>query len=838
MTPKFLNSLRGRYALVTLFLSALLLAGSFFAQYNLTQSRDTATVNITTRNQLLQYSRHIRTTIREHHESLVLFLLMPNGQHSTEYLRLALEQAIKYTERLAQHPWVEKHNKSDELKQLQQELHNYDQAVHELIKIRKDPDQQYPSMAIARNSMQGISNTVNNALSIALRETVDESNNTLTPVYHHFMQLRHHWLQMIAMFRIYLANNIGSYDLESIPLQEKAIRTLHQTMRENLDALARLSQQDKLGFQAEDSLNILQQAHKTWLGYYMQIINLHRSENWRADVAAIRERLEPHNEKIWNILQSLDIAIESSGNSDVNNLAQIAEKQVAVLWLLTLLGLVFLFIGFYFLEYLVLRPIANVSLALKHEAIGDEEDNIIIHSNITETRNLVDAFDEMRQQVHQRQEQLEHQALHDALTGLANRTLLYDRLQHAIRTSRRENQKIALLMIDLDRFKEVNDTLGHQIGDALLVEIGQRLVETLREADTVARLGGDEFAVLLSNTNEEEAHYIAEKIQQAIAQVFHVEDIKLHVKSSIGIVLYPKHGNNAQALLQKSDVAMYVAKRNKLGQAVYNPEHDQHSVGRLALMSDLRNALQEDQLELHFQPKVALATNDVIGFEALLRWRHPKYGYVSPTKIIPVAEQTGDIGAVTQWVIEKSLNQLEAWQQRDIVTNIAINLSMYNLYDSVLIDRITELLHEHITLCHHLTFEITESAMMEQPEQAVEVISHFDRLGVRIAIDDFGTGFSSLSYLKRLPVDELKIDKSFVLEIHNDDSDAVIVRSTIDLAHNLGLEVVAEGIENQDIHDILTILGCDHGQGYYISHPLHASELEQWLEPGHIKISE
>jgi len=831
MTWKFINSLRGRYALVTILLSALLLTGGFFAQYNLTQGRDTATENITNRNQLLQYSRHIRTAIREYNGSLVLFLLMPYEQNSTEYLSLTLEQALKYTNRLLQYPWVTENNKTATVKQLQQALYDYDAAVYVLIKIRKDPDRQYPSMSLARNTMQVHNDRVNTALNIALTETSDESNQEITPVYNQFMPIRYRWTQMVSMFRIYLVNSIGSYDIESIPLQEKAILTLHDSIQENIRSLNDLIQQNKLGFQSEDALVTIHNAFNIWLENFKKVVSIHNSGNWRADVTTIRESIEPYNEKIWNILQSLDIAIEASGNTDVKNLTTIAEKQVTVLWVITLLGLIFLFIGFYFLEYLVLRPIANVALALKHEALGDEEDKIIIHSNITETRNLIDAFDEMHHQVHQRQQELEHQALHDALTGLANRTLLHDRLQHAIRTSRRENKKVALLMIDLDRFKEVNDTLGHHIGDALLVEIGQRLVDTLREADTVARLGGDEFAVVLSDTDEDKASHIAEKIHTLMAEMFYIEEIKLYIKASIGIVLYPKHGKSAQALLQKSDIAMYVAKHNKLGQSVYDPEHDQHSIGRLALMSDLRIALNEDQLELHYQPKIALSSGDIIGFEALLRWQHPKYGAIPPTQIIPLAEQTGDIGDVTKWVIEKALNQLKLWQQRNIFLSISVNLSVYNLYDTELINQVTQLLHDNMPLCHHLTFEITESAMMEQPEQAVEVITLFDNLGVRISIDDFGTGFSSLSYLKRLPVDELKIDKSFVMEIHNDDSDAVIVRSTIDLAHNLGLEVVAEGIENQDIYDILSILGCDHAQGYHISYPLPLNELENWLKP-------
>ena len=827
MKLKYLNSLRGRYALVTLILSAFLLAGSFFAQNNLAKSRDTATVNISTRNNLLRYSRNIRTTIRKHYESLVLFLLMPDQQHSPEYLYQTLEQTTTYTKYLLHFPWVVENNKTIVIKQLRESLSDYDTAVHGLIKIRKNPDKQFPAMAIARNTMQTYNEQINNAMNIALIETLEDSNQVTSLTYKLFLQIRHDWTQMISLFRIYLANSIGNYDIASIPAQEKSLFTLHTSIQENIVNL----QQHNLGFQSNDALITIEDMTHKWLDSLKNIITIHRSKNWRADVTAIRENIQPHITQVWNNLHSLDVAIETSGNADIQNLAEISEKQMIVLWTLTLSGLTFLFLGFYFLELLVLRPIANVSLALKHEATGDDDDKVINHSKITETQNLIDAFHEMRLQVHQRQKQLEHQALHDALTGLANRTLLFDRLQYTIRTSRRENKKIALLMIDLDRFKEVNDTLGHHIGDTLLIKIAERLVDTLRDADTVARLGGDEFAVLLSNTDEDKVNLIADKIHTVMSEIFHIEEIKLYIKVSIGIVLYPKHGDSAQALLQKSDVAMYVAKHNKLGQSIYDPEYDKHSIGRLALMSDLRTALKENQLELHYQPKIDMSNGNVIGFEALLRWYHGKYGSIPPTQIIPLAEQTGDIGSVTKWVVEKALDQLKQWQKQNITLSIAINLSMYNLYDTALINQITRLLEDNTTLCHYLIFEITESAMMEQPDETVEVISHFDRLGVRISIDDFGTGFSSLSHLKRLPVSELKIDKSFVMEIHNDDSDAVIVRSTIDLAHNLGLKVVAEGIENQDVYDIISILGCDHAQGYHIGHPLPVSDLEDWIKP-------
>jgi diguanylate cyclase (GGDEF)-like protein len=831
MKFKILNSLRGRYALVTFILSVSLLTGSVVVQSNLISNRDIISSNIANRKQLLQRSRYIRTTIWEARESLALYLLMPSKQQYPEHVHLSIEQAIEHTEQLKQHEWIRKENKLESIEQLRLSLATFDKAVSQLINIRSNPDKQFPSMTIARNNLQNYNNEMVSALSIALSEIITDSHNVLTPEYKKFDRIQTLWTQMISLFRIYLANSIGSYDVTTLPLQEKAIQTFYDDILANINSLKKAAVANKLGFESSDALKTIETAVKKWGVGYRQILNVHRSDDWRADVSIVKELIEPDIKRIWSILQSLDIAIESSSNEDVSTLTNIAEEQVIILWLITIIGLVFLIMGFYFLELLVLRPIANVSHALKQEAIGDEEQDIAIDTNIIETRNLVDAFDEMRLQVHERQNLLEHQALHDSLTGLANRTLLFDRLQYAIRTSRRENKKLALLMLDLDRFKEVNDTLGHQVGDALLVEIGLRLKNTLREADTIARLGGDEFAILLSNTEPAQAEYISKKVHTSLEEMFHINDLKLYIKASIGIVLYPEHGNTANVLLQKADVAMYVAKRNKLGHAFYSADHDQHSVGRLALMTDLRIALQKNQLELYFQPKVSLINGKLTGFEALLRWNHNKYGAIPPGQIIPLAEQTGAISDITKWVMEKVLIQLQDWRKQGINLDISINLSVYSIFDTELVKELTEMLANNIAINHHLTLEVTESAMMEHPEQAVEVLNKFDKLGVRMSIDDFGTGFSSLAYLKRLPVDELKIDKSFVLDMHDNENDAVIVRSTIDLAHNLGLNVVAEGIEDKDSYDLLSILGCDIAQGYFISHPLPISELHELLQP-------
>lgn len=425
---------------------------------------------------------------------------------------------------------------------------------------------------------------------------------------------------------------------------------------------------------------------------------------------------------------------------------------------------------------------------------------------------------------------LVHQSLHDELTDLPNRTLLYDRVEQALHHAHRDGHPLALFLMDLDRFKEINDTLGHHFGDYVLQQVGKRITAALRESDTVARLGGDEFAVLIPDADAEDALNCVDKLLAALDVAIPVNGMSISVKTSIGIALYPLHGNDAETLLQHADVAMYQAKRNDLGFSLYAQEQDPHSVRRLTLIGELRDAIANNQLLLHYQPKVNLRQQRTIGVEALVRWQHPTLGLIQPDEFVPLAEQNGLISSLTDWVLHEAINQCCDWRSRGINLRIAVNLSAHSLHNLALPDHIAVLLNTAGLPACHLDIELTESAMMSDLANAMEILDRLSKMGMRMAIDDFGTGMSSLSYLKRLPVNELKIDKSFVIDMAEDENNAVIVRSIIDLSHNIGREVVAEGVQDRDALQLLEMLGCDMAQGYFISRPLTAEELEDWLQ--------
>jgi diguanylate cyclase (GGDEF)-like protein len=425
----------------------------------------------------------------------------------------------------------------------------------------------------------------------------------------------------------------------------------------------------------------------------------------------------------------------------------------------------------------------------------------------------------------------EHQALHDALTGLPNRTLFRDRIEQAITAGHRADTTSAVMLIDLDHFKEINDTLGHHAGDRLLEEVARRLERSLGDRDTVARLGGDEFGVLLPSLRRPgDANVVARQLLAGLREPFSIEGLTLEVDASIGMACHPAHGTGVEMLIQRADIAMYSAKESGGGHAMFEARLDRFSPRRLSLAGGLRQAIQNGEIVLFFQPKAELATNRVTGVEALARWEHPRLGLVGPAEFVPIAEQTGLITPLTSYVLDSALRQVREWKDRGQELSVAVNLSARSFLDAQLAVEIPRLLEKWDVDAKLLELEITESMLMLDPGRAQATLERLSRIGLTLSVDDFGTGYSSLANLKRLPVDVIKIDKSFVMDMAIDSSDAAIVRSTIDLAHNLGLRVVAEGVESHQAWTRLTELGCDLAQGFYVSRPLPASDLGRLLQ--------
>ncbi|SDF24094.1 diguanylate cyclase (GGDEF) domain-containing protein [Blastococcus aurantiacus] len=426
---------------------------------------------------------------------------------------------------------------------------------------------------------------------------------------------------------------------------------------------------------------------------------------------------------------------------------------------------------------------------------------------------------------------LRHDALHDALTGLPNRTLLQRELAAALEAvASGRSAGAAVMVLDLDGFKSVNDTLGHQQGDALLVEVGARLTAALGRAGTVGRLSGDEFAVVLTGADDEEAAVrVGRRVLRALEHPVVLDGLEVVIGASLGIALAPAHGDDPAGLLKRADLAMYDAKTSTRSLRVYEADLDADHPRRLTLASDLRTALQQGDLQVHVQPQARLDTDAVVGVEALVRWEHPRLGWVSPDEFVPVAERAGLIGALTSQVLEIALAAVASWRAAGRDLGIAVNLSTRSLQDPDLVDEIARLLRRHDVPAARLTLEVTESSVMGDPARAVALLHQLRDLGVRLSVDDFGTGYSSLSYLQRLPVQEVKIDRSFVAGLDRGTENVAIVRAIVDLGRNLGLDVVAEGVEDQATRDRLAAMDCDLLQGWHLARAMPVEELLPWL---------
>ena len=429
--------------------------------------------------------------------------------------------------------------------------------------------------------------------------------------------------------------------------------------------------------------------------------------------------------------------------------------------------------------------------------------------------------------IRRQMEEIERRALYDDLTGLPNRSLFRDRIEEKIEAARQEPGSAAVMLLDVDRFREVNDALGHETGDRLLQEVAGRLGDTVRAGETLARLGGDEFGILVSSGD---ATALAARIHGALEAPFSISGFPLEIAISVGVAAYPEHGNDVDTLLQHADVAMYVAKDSHSGTTLYEPEQDTSDAARLALAGELRGAIDNEELVVHFQPKAELESGLIVGVEALVRWQHPERGFIPPNEFIPIAERTGLIKPLSQYVVASALRQCGEWRAAGYDLHVAVNLTIPDLLDLELPDRIGELLAETGVRPGQLELEVTETTILADPFRVRQVLNRLNEMGLRLAIDDFGTGYSSLAYLKNLPVHTIKIDRSFVMGMCEDASDATIVRSTIDLGRNLGLGVVAEGIESQEVWDALRADGCSLAQGYFISRPASAEYLKPLLE--------
>ena len=591
---------------------------------------------------------------------------------------------------------------------------------------------------------------------------------------------------------------------------------------------------DSAGREDERSaLERIQKAREAFNSASMETVELIELDPDASDARKVM--LEKTMPALQTMLAAIDDLVSAQAAAAERYTAELTAAQERSKQRIVFLGFLGSLVGFAF-SWLIARSIAvplRQTVQFADMIAGGRFDGLLPAGGPREVKALTQAFSRMRAGIASREERISELAYRDPLTGLPNRSLFGDRLRQAIANAERSRYPVSVLVMDLDRFKSVNQVLGYEYGDKLLKGVAARLKEALpRKSDTVARLAGDEFAILLASQDVREATGVANRLLRSLASPMTLDGQLVDVGASIGIASSPEHGREAGLLLARADAAMDAARRAKTGIAVFDPAMEADSEGTVSLLSELRRAVAEEQLILFFQPKVNFGSKRCDSVEALVRWQHPERGMIPPDQFIPFAEHTGFIREITKWVIDKSLAQIVSWRRAGLNIGVAINVSARDLVYEDLPSFVDDKLLEHGLGADRITLEVTESAVMDDPKRACEALKRLAKLGVRLSVDDFGTGYSSLAQLKRMPVQEMKIDKSFVLELPTNPNDTVIVRSTINLAHSMGLEVVAEGIEDAQTLSLLQGWGCDFGQGYFLSKPLPAPQLEAWLR-GH-----
>ena len=823
------TSIRKRYFTQTLFLGLVIIISVLYFFNETIIDKQKITEALSSTHKKLDILDHLESNLANTLPNIELFLLDPTVGNHDELTHQNIISSVKLSNKLNKLFVNESEKITLETRRLETEFKNLKDLTVNLFNSRVDVSQQFPGLALSVETMIPPQQSVANNLQILIDEIesgdLNPENETLYPK---LLKAYAIWMSEISQARIYYANRFASFSTDTLMTQAESLNNLHNKFFEYLKEFEDIYAKED-SFEGNANIQSIKKEAMEWFIQFKKVREISESDKWRHDSYLMKEFIFPKFEHISDILNVIKEHLHQQDRTIEKQLNQTTNTLFTLLAVIIILFLLFILTILFSLDRMIFQPISSVSQALKSKAFNQEAPQIRTGKS-REIIDLVEAFQEMDLKINQRQSALEHQTLHDHLTGLPNRLLLNQRLEYQIITSERKKSCFSLFLMDLDKFKDVNDSLGHANGDLLLTKVAKRLSDKIRQVDTIARLGGDEFAILLPELRYIDTKQIANKIAESINTPFFINNQMINIGCSIGVVSYPDDGTDAKTLLQHADIAMYRAKRNRLHFAYFDSDSDINNQNRLTLINDLRQAIDNDSLELYYQTQIDLSNHHVFGAEALLRWKHPDFGFIPPDQIVELAEYSGVIHQLTLWILDKAIEQAQSWHHHGYTINISVNLSVQDLANNKLSEQINELLKKHQFPHNSLTLEITESGMMENLSRSIEILSLLNQMGINLSIDDFGTGFSSLAYLKQLPVNELKIDKSFVLDMNNDENDLVIVQSIIHLGHNLGLKVVAEGVEEKKHLDLICEFDCDIAQGYFYGKPQSAEEFLIYLQ--------
>ncbi len=827
-------SLKQRYLNATLLFSIIVISVAFYGWRYVDQVSHQQLIHIEERTKASGEIHDALNQIRIIETMLQKFINNPVEQHE-DNIRRSLHLFGASIENLRSNVWIQQDpSLTGVVKALGNDKVKLTNVAMEMIAVRKDESRWIPAMHVLESQMTDYNILFMTELNLNISDLDDELNTKNSiKVYKLLIELRHFWTLMVSEVRLTLLIRFGGFSVDpatGIKARKNNIKLYLSRIDSILVELEMLKSPDMVD---RSSFVEMRRLLSIWTDAHNKIFASISDRDWRNDIVVFQNKVEPTLSQIMQRASNLQLELGVATAKNIANLSTLALGLSNFVIILAISIALVSLLGYFIFQRSIVRPIHQFGLALQSEANGKyRETKKYMVSEAEEFRNLMHAFDDMREQIHSRQSHLDHMAHHDSLTLLPNRVLLRDRLQLAISRSQRNNTDVGLMFLDLDQFKQINDSLGHDVGDKLLKQVAIRLKECIRDTDTVSRLGGDEFAILIEDvTDVDQMSNMARKIHKAFSVPYLIGNHELHTTTSIGIAMAPSDDNTVDALIKDADIAMYHAKDLGRGNyKFYSGEMAAYVAEHMVLENQLRHALEEDEFFLVYQPVVDLETDRIVSTEALLRWKHPNKGVLAPDAFLSIVEETGLIRPITQWVLNQASRQYNEYKNAGFAdVHMAVNLSGSILKNYSVLDLVINAVEHTKIDPSSLIIEITEDTLLEDLQGAEKSLATLKEMGMCIALDDFGTGQSSLSHLRLGPIDVVKIDRSFIRDIPEDKNTMKLVDAIIAMAHKLQLKVVAEGVETKEQIDFLRWHKCDSIQGYYFSKPVEGKDIIKLL---------
>ncbi len=807
-------SIRKRYFSIVLVTTVVLFTTGVFVNLFFQGSSSQLLVSSRSRVDVAHDSNELVKYINESIRILNLYLIDPDNKHRVQFFA-ELDRAKQQLNHIRQSKWIADNNLINESEHLHSLIQQLSVSSSKLMDIRAVSVDMYPAVNIAENSMMQVHQNFMQAVSLAIEDT-SETEPFNREIYELFYSVRDKFQRLINKFRLYMINQMGQMFIESRKSQVHNIELYLKDIKHVLRVtLTELQNNPDMGFLASNSIDVMKKEILLWEHDFNKVKLLGDNKQWRTDLPVILDEVYPIVGEIYTYLNKIENTLNSSSEAYLDSQYQVSDNVYTYLWLLIIVFVVIFAIVYLIIDHSLLIPISVLANKLQNRT-STELSLFNSQVNNAEMNEFISAINEMQNQVHSRQKELEYIALHDSLTNFPNRNLLLDRLNEAIKTSERNGTKLALFVLDLNKFKDVNDTLGHSVGDDLLCNVSTRISNVLRKSDTLARLGGDEFSILLMDLQDNTVEEISKKINSALEYEYKIQGHNLYISSSIGVAIYPEHGKDSETLMRHADMAMYVSKSSNAAYTVYNPDENEPYVNKISLASELRQALASEQFFLEYQAVYDIES-ELQAFETLIKWQHPKYGVLHAEQFLQEMLQIGFSKKLNLWLIDIAIRNVVDIRAYNEDVCIIINLLTWDLQDIGVVDYLVQCLDDYDIPKTNVKIALSEKSVMKDNIHVRDTLDKLSEKEISIVLNNFGTSFELMTKLSSYSIRSIKLNNKLTDNIENDEDKQVIVRCIADLAHNNNLKVIVDEVNSYDMFKSLRALGCDYLLGSYLS---------------------